>query len=326
MADFSKEYTIKKLEANEFQLIIPLMKNCFGMDVNLEYFRWKFLDNPAGPFIGFVAEHNETGEIGAYYGVIPERYRIDGQERTIYQSCDTMTHTGHRRRGLFQLLALHCYQYLRDQGQLFVIGFSGGQSTPGFIKFGWKHVFSFRNFFIPKQLCYLNTGFLTPADAIVAISNVQDIAHLLEKGSAAAVQSVRDPRTVQWRYGNPRNRYEVQAYRKNGNYEGYICYYVENNKIFLFDFHFTNSRGRSALMGFLKRKAVKEGRKAIIAFAREQSGISAQLLRGGFLYNPFQKGPLHEKTPFIFYADDATMNRLNNEQSWYVESFDHDSL
>lgn len=326
MADFSKDYTIKKLEADEFHLIVPLMKDCFGMDVNIQYFRWKFLENPSGPFIGFVAVHNESGEIGAYYGVIPETYRIEGAERTVYQSCDTMTHTGHRRRGLFQLLALHCYEYLRQQGKLFIVGFSGGQSTPGFIKFGWKQVFYFKNYFIPRALCYLNTGFLTPADQLVAIGNVQEIAPLLDKGVQAAVQSVRRPELVQWRYGNPRNEYKVQAYRKKDGFEGYVCYYVEGNKILLFDFHFKNGRARSALMGFLKRLAVKNGYKGIVAFARENSPTAAVLGRCGFLNNPFQKGPLHEKTPFIFYADEPTLQRLNNGESWFVESFDHDSL
>jgi GNAT superfamily N-acetyltransferase len=320
------DYSIKKLEAENFHQLIPLMKDCFGMEVNLEYFRWKFLDNPSGSFIGFVAVHDETGEIGAYYGVIPETWMVEGAERVIYQSCDTMTHTKHRRKGLFQLLALHCYEYLRSEGKLFIIGFSGGQSTPGFIKFGWKHVFNFKNYFIPRQLCYFNTAFLTAADSLVSIKDVTEIAGLLDKKTDSVLHSVRKPRLVQWRFNNPRNEYKVEAYRRNDRYEGYICYYVEMNKILLFDFHFTNSRSRSALTGFLKQLAVKNGYKAIVAFAREHSPVAQTLGRAGFLNNPFKKGPLHEKTPFIFFADEPTMNRLNKEKSWFVESFDHDSL
>lgn len=106
------------------------------MDVDIGYFRWKFLENPSGTFFGFVAVEINSGEIGAYYGVIPERWYVDGVETVIYQSCDTMTHSQHRRLGLFQMLALHCYTELRKQGSLFIIGFSGKQSTPGFTKFG----------------------------------------------------------------------------------------------------------------------------------------------------------------------------------------------
>src|SRR4051812_15245250 len=105
------DYSIRKLEPSEFHLLIPLMKDCFGLSVDIDYFRWKFLDNPAGSFIGFVAE-TDSGEVAAYYGVIPEQYVIKGVQRLIYQSCDTMTHSSHRRKGLFQKLATYCYDYL----------------------------------------------------------------------------------------------------------------------------------------------------------------------------------------------------------------------
>ena len=99
-------YSIKKIEKDNFHLLIPLMKDSFGMDVNVDYFIWKYLKNPSGDFIGFVAE-DEFGEIGAYYGVIPEMFWVHGEKKTIFQSCDTMTHSNHRRRGLFKMLALH---------------------------------------------------------------------------------------------------------------------------------------------------------------------------------------------------------------------------
>ena len=110
-------YNIRKLANNEFYLLIPLMKDCFGMDVNIEYFEWKFVKNPAGFVEGYIAVSDE-GEIAAYYGVIPEIYIINGKPTTIYQSCDTMTHSKHRRKGLFQKLALHCYECLKNENKL----------------------------------------------------------------------------------------------------------------------------------------------------------------------------------------------------------------
>src|SRR6185295_2076359 len=148
------DYLIRKLESDEFDLLIPLMKDCFGMDVDTGYFRWKFLENPAGSFIGFIAVEPDTQEVAAYYGVIPEAFMISGEKKKIYQSCDTMTHSRHRRKGLFQKLAIHCYDFLRENNELFVIGFSGAQSTPGFLKFGWKAPFYFANLFVPRILCY----------------------------------------------------------------------------------------------------------------------------------------------------------------------------
>ena len=95
------EYTISKLDPENFQVLLPLMKDCFGMDVNIDYFKWKFLENPAGPFIGFTAVCNKTDEVVAYFGFIPESYKMDGIDKIIFQAHDLMTHSNHRRKGLF---------------------------------------------------------------------------------------------------------------------------------------------------------------------------------------------------------------------------------
>ena len=95
------DYKFEKLDSTRFDVLIPLMQDCFGMETSVDYFKWKFMENPAGHFVGFIATHEETGEVAAYYGVIPEDYLIKGEHRKIYQSCDTMTHSRHRRKGLF---------------------------------------------------------------------------------------------------------------------------------------------------------------------------------------------------------------------------------
>ncbi|MEO6830706.1 MAG: GNAT family N-acetyltransferase, partial [Chitinophagaceae bacterium] len=151
-------YTIRKVEPNELALLLPLMKDCFGMEVDVSYFQWKFLDNPAGSFVGFAAFHEESGDCAGYYGVIPEQYVVDGKPSIIFQSGDTMTHSKHRRQGLFFKLATACYQYLEAQSNLFVIGFGGGQSTPGLEKLGWRHLFPIRYFGIPRLVCTAYKG------------------------------------------------------------------------------------------------------------------------------------------------------------------------
>jgi len=317
------EYTIKQLETSDFDLLLPLMKDAFGMTVDFDYFKWKFLDNPAGHFIGFVAVHS-SGEVGAYYGVMPERYSIRGQERIIYQSCDTMTHSQHRRRGLFQMLAVHCYEHLRAQGKLFVIGFGGKLSTPGLLKFGWRSVMLFRAYFIPRLLCRIGSG--SSADDVVPVENVEDIAHLLEHTGPEPIHSVRNLLTVRWRLSNPRYAYRLQAYREKGALVGYTCHYWDGSKITLFDFHFPDARARRALLGSLKREAVRTGGKGIVAWAKEGSGTARQLSAGGFISNPFQKGPLHEKLPFVFYAEEATMQEFSAPDCWHLETFDHDAF
>jgi GNAT superfamily N-acetyltransferase len=320
------DYSVKKLDKTQFELLIPLMKNCFGKDVSVDYFKWKFLDNPAGNFIGFIAVEEVTGEVAAYYGAIPEKYIVEGEEKTIYQSCDTMTHSNHRRKGLFQKLATHCYEYLRENNELFIIGFGGGQSTPGFIKFGWKRIFDFQTLFIPKLFCFASLLTKFGDSKCEVISDLQLLGDLPTQKRNARVYSNRNPEHLKWRYRNPLNSYKIVAFKENSGIEGYVCFYVQNDKIFLFDFTFSGKNSRKALVNHLKRQVIKENLKGIVAFCQEKSYSTSELKKSGFISNPFQKGPLHEKTPFIFYADDETMNKLNNPNLWQIDSYDHDAL
>lgn len=320
------DYTIKKLDSNQFDILIPLMKNCFGMEVNTAYFKWKFLDNPAGEFTGFIAVKTDTNEVAAYYGVIPERYIIDGKEKIIYQSCDTMTHSNHRRKGLFQMLATHCYDYLRANDTLFVIGFGGPTSTPGLLKCGWRKVFDFQILFIPNALCYSSYFAKNDDENCQVISDLEMLNDLLESKDITEIHSFRNLEHLAWRYGNPLNSYQLLAFNGVLGIEGFVCYYTQNNKIFLFDFAFATKNSRQALINNLKRKVMKEKLKGIVAFCQEKSDSMNELRQSGFISNPFSKGPLNEKTPFMFYADEETMNNFAKPSCWFINSYDHDAL
>lgn len=318
-------YTIKKLDGNQFDILIPLMENCFGMNVSLDYFKWKFLDNPAGKFIGFTAVENETNEVAAYYGVIPEKYIIGGGEKTIYQSGDTMTHSNHRRKGLFQKLAAHCYDYLRENEELFVIGFGGAQSAGGLVKLGWKKAFDFHTLFVPRLFC--RTALLSKsAGECRIVTDLQILKNLIQEKPAAEIHSARTVEHAAWRYANPLHSYEILAAANNSSVEGYVCYYLDGGKIFLFDFVFTTKNSRKTLLGNLKKKVVKENLKGIVAFCPENGLPTAQLKQSGFLLNPFSRGPLNEKNPFMFYADEETMRRFSGADCWSIKSYDHDAL
>ena len=72
------------------------------------------------------------------------------ERRCIYQSCDTLTNSGHRRKGLFQLLARHTYPAAQAADPCFsALGFGGPTSTPGFVKMGWQVASRSRTAFAP---------------------------------------------------------------------------------------------------------------------------------------------------------------------------------
>lgn len=321
------KYNIKKIGTAGFELLIPLMKDCFGMDVNLQYFQWKYIDNPAGSFIGFIAIDIESGEVGAYYGVIPQKMVIDGIERTVYQSCDTMTHSKHRRQGLFKMLAMECYEYLRKNNELFIIGFGGADSTPGFIKFGWKHVFNFRYSFRPALFCKIATFALFSKldfSEEPSFENLQQVTNKIT--TVNTIHSKRNPSHILWRTKNNHFNYRFVFYKQKNEAIGYAIYYINDNKLILFDFVFSTATCRRALIWYLSELVNKNHYKAIIAYC-QKNGVNEKQLRDSlFLTNPFKKGPLTERTPFIFFADEEVMKKYQLTQQWQITSYDHDAL
>lgn len=326
------EYRIQKIGVQDFSMLIPLMKDCFGMEVNIEYFHWKYIDNPAGHFIGFVAIEPVTNEVAAYYGVIPQSFIIEDKERIIYQSCDTMTHSGHRRKGLFQKLAGICYQYLKDQNKLFIIGFGGAQSTPGFLKFGWVKCFDIQYYFFPRILSGLQQIFFllnkNKNYSCIAIDNLSKIKHLLYNSNAnALIHSVKTESIYKWRISNPMYKYNlIGCINEKNNFIGYACYYITGDKIFLFDYYFETPQSGRIIMRDLNRKMADNKIKGLVAFCQQNSQYSRSLKKAGFINNPFNKGPLSEKTPFIFYAAEEVINNYNDPRKWLINSFEHDAV
>lgn len=322
MKDTQDRYHIRRIGQEDFDLLLPLMKNCFGMDVDVEYFRWKYTKNPAGSFIGFIAEDSESdGEVGAYYGVIPQRFKFQVQERTIYQSCDTMTHSDHRRRGLFKTLAMKCYSTLESEGKLFVIGFGGGQSTPGFLKFGWKHVFDFRYLFKPTLLLprKRKAGFVeVDLDTFIQLPSV-----IAEQGGTS-IYANRDASHARWRLGNPLHQYRFIISEEESS--DYVVFYIQDDKLMLFDIHLGSRKAQKQAMSFLGAECHDEKLKGIVAFCQDGGKDFKVLRSGGFLLNPFRRGPLSLKVPFIFYAPESELEQWNVAEHWQVRTYDHDAF
>ncbi len=321
------DYRIEKVAPENFSMLIPLMKDCFGMTVNIDYFKWKYLQNPAGNFIGFVAIENASNEVAAYYGVIPQKFWIMGKEQTIYQSCDTMTHSKHRRKGLFQQLALHCYNDIKLHHTFFIIGFGGGQSTPGFIKFGWKEIFKFRYYFKPKILCKINSIGKILTNNIAEVVDTTALQALLNDVDGEAKNfSSKNLAHLKWRITNPNHQYKVISFCKNNVPEGYTIYYIESQKVFLFDFYFKTKTAEKNLLKYLSKAVVENDLKGIVAFCQEDGKQSKILKTNFYCTNPFSQGPLCERVPFIIFANEKTMEDCKNAASWQVNAYDHDAL
>jgi hypothetical protein len=320
-------YTIYRLEKENFDSLIPLMQDCFGMEVDIHYFKWKYLDNPDGFVRGYIAK-SSTNEIAAYYGVIPQMISFFGEDKLIYQSCDTMTHSKHRRKGLFQQLAKHCYSELKKENQLFIIGFGGSESTPGFLKFGWKHLFNCKNYFYPAIFSSLNIVNLEERINNLEIERLEQIQHLISPKNANDLSTIRTFEKYSWRIKNPLHTYKIKTFSsKDKIITSFIIYYLEQNKIQLIDYAFKSIKeGRQLINHIIQQEKKSFPIKGILAFCQDDGTWCQPLKKIGFISNPFSKGPLSYKTPFITFTDSNNSNEINNPKYWNISPFDHDSL
>ena len=103
-----------------------------GEMTNPVYLRWQYEENPAGPAV-ITTAHGSAGSLAAQYAVIPLRFSLNDKEIAGSLSLNTLTHPGHRGKGLFRLTALSTYALCEDRRILFTIGVPNGNSFPGFI-------------------------------------------------------------------------------------------------------------------------------------------------------------------------------------------------
>jgi hypothetical protein len=327
-----EKYTIHKLQRTDFDKLVPLMKDCFGMDVDISYFKWKYLDNPAGFVEGYYALDNESGEIVAYYGGIPQLFHFNNKQFRVIQSCDTMTHSKHRRKGLFEKLATYCDSELDKRNELFIIGFGGSKTAPGYVKYGWRLLFDVRNYFVLpiyiKLFYKLNTSKYLFQESI----QLSEFEHLIGKCNNEIQDSLVIDRSIdnyKWRIKNPLHNYLVSGLKSisNKRITSYVVYYVDNNKIVLFDFYFANTNEAQALLKniYINLSSVLKI-NGLISFCQTNSYWSNQLKKNYFLSNPFSKGPLSEKMYFVINTRAKEEFDVFSNKTWNLNSYDHDCL
>ncbi len=320
-------YTIRPLERSDCSLLTPLMKDAFGMEVADDYFQWKYFENPLGDCVGFIAIERNTNTAVSFYGAIPQKYIVDGTERVIYQACDTMTHTQHRKKSLYPVLAQECYETLKKNNNFFMIGIGGSeQSFPVLKHFGWRIIFHFRSYFKPSFLCKLSPRIGSAKD-FVEENSLEALKDLIQSSEGACnIKSPGDLAHYKWRISNPNYQYKIVSYRKENVVKGFVVYFIQNNKILLFDFRFSDPSSRKALIGYLSKQVSKNKYKGIVSFCQDGGFQSKLLKKSLFIANPFRKGPLSDRPPFLIFSDNETMEKYADPGKWCITAYDYDAF
>ncbi|MBI5371248.1 MAG: GNAT family N-acetyltransferase [Sphingobacteriales bacterium] len=134
------EYTFIRVTAAHYPLLTELYADAFGSRLTVEDIRRRY-DTLAlgGEHVAFMALHTASHTPAAYYGVFPHQVFREKERILVAQSGDTMTHSAHRKKGLFVILARLTYAECEKKGIRYIYGFPNDNSLPGFLKhLQWK--------------------------------------------------------------------------------------------------------------------------------------------------------------------------------------------
>jgi hypothetical protein len=185
--------------------ILNLFKTVFGKDMMLDYWQWRFRDNPKGEQCILLAWDKEI--LVGHYAVSPLKL-IHGD--CIYKfalSMTTMVHPDWRNQKLFTRLASEVYQMLWKHDYAGVMGFPNDNSLPGFVSgLGWTHAFDIRKLRAIKPRFEERVS----CSSIVVIETFDGEFDTLSQLPIGNVEVFCSSRYLNWRYvDNPINRYLI---------------------------------------------------------------------------------------------------------------------
>lgn len=131
--------TVRRYQSGDESLILGTFRKVFQRDRSLEFWKWRFGENPfSSPVLGLAQSENE---IVAHYGTIPVPLNVAGGKVMAAQSVDTIVVEKFRKEGLFQKTADECYAECREKKIAAVFGFPNAAAFPGRIKrLEWKRI------------------------------------------------------------------------------------------------------------------------------------------------------------------------------------------
>jgi len=149
-------YVFKRLDESLMHLLPPLYKDALDVENTVDQVMKKFdTDDYSGKKnIAFVAIDEDTNMIAAIYPVFPSIIRYDNKDILCGQVGDLMTHSLHRRKGLFLKLAELTHNLAKEEGLRLIFTFTYGENCAyqGFIqKLGFFHKECLNSYKIPVR-------------------------------------------------------------------------------------------------------------------------------------------------------------------------------
>jgi hypothetical protein len=208
---------VKLYENNPFpdEYIIDLVQEVYSREIDLNYWKWRFHNNPLEDKTN-IAYIEQKGKLISFYSVSESRF-VDGSR---LHRCglmkSAMTRPGFTGRGFIAQLEVFLHNHLfANKGYSFVYGFANHQSHRIHRKHcNWKDLFVLNSFSASSEDIQRKSNHLCPCTFSISKAVDYDFTaiELLLVGSVQYGFS-RQVDIVKWRLQDPRNIYMVMELR-----------------------------------------------------------------------------------------------------------------
>lgn len=325
------EPLIRETDSVEPSEFCELYHVCFGKNVGIDYFEWKFRANPAGDTLHVVAE--SEGKMIGLVNFMPSRIRVGGVDARACQAADAMVHPQFRRRGLLTNMTRLANAKMEERSWSFVVNFTGEVLFSAYLRLGHYHLFDLEHRIAPS----MRGLFQRLANKIGGVQRIQpqDVSESFDErfdqlwqrtADLHDVAQRRDLAYLRWRYEHrPDSKYRVVTSDEKGILRGFAI----TRGPYIVDLW---TDGDSHVISSLARKAIRviqDQGEALVTFASSPQAIEPFALKRAGLREyrrNWRPRPILPRQPMtILCPDEALRSRLISSR-WYVTMGDSDWL
>lgn len=197
-----KRYT----EGDEIH-IVSLFERTFKKEMSLDFWRWRFLENPFNDD-KFISLFWHEDQLIGHYAASPVELLVDGQVVKSALSMTTMTDPLYQGLGIFPVLANDILKALTESNYTSIWGFPNNNSHYGLINgLNWKDI----GILTFLSLDHLGIGRLNEQRIdFISHTNFDNIDNTLFFDKSKSFQVNKSKAYLNWRYVmNPLNSYQI---------------------------------------------------------------------------------------------------------------------
>jgi hypothetical protein len=204
---------IRNYQKGDEVKILDLFQQSFKKDMSLDYWRWRFIDNPADKIMIKLMWDNDV--LAGHYAVSPVSLMVGNEQVLSALSMTTMTHPDYAGRGIFSELAETLYKHESEENDVKAVwGYPNLNSHYAFNK-NLKWVNLDRIPLLSLSLAKLKS---IACDEVSLVENFDEKHSLAYKEVTLGyeVKVKKDLSYLNWRYiNNPENKYSIFQFEDN---------------------------------------------------------------------------------------------------------------